>query len=160
MQNFNVITIVVITISLTFALPGFSFTGQCVGVTDGDTITVMHDGRGEKIRLYGIDTPERGQDFGRVAKRFLSDLAFRKIVEVEPEDTDRYGRTVGLVLVDGLNVNREIVKAGLAWVYRKYCIKPFCVEWLELEDAARKAGIGLWSHKSPIPPWEYRRRKR
>lgn len=158
--TFLTLSLVILGSSLVLESAVLAFTGQCVGIADGDTITVMHDGRGEKIRLYGIDTPERRQDFGRKAKRFLSDLVFRKIVEIQPEDTDRYGRTVGLVLVDGLNVNREIVKAGYAWVYRKYCIKPFCAEWLDLEDTARRRGIGLWSHSNPIPPWEFRRGKR
>jgi len=153
-------TALILLILLVFASSAFPFAGQCVGVTDGDTITVMHDGRGEKIRLYGIDTPEKSQDFGNKAKWFLSDLVFKKIVEVQPQDTDRYGRTVGIVLVSGINVNQEIVKAGYAWVYRQYCKQAFCAEWLNLESTARRNGIGLWSHSDPIPPWEYRRGQR
>jgi micrococcal nuclease len=147
---------------LTLSVPSFAlaWTGKCVGVTDGDTITVMHNGVGEKIRLYGIDTPEKRQDFGSKAKWFLSDLVFKKVVEVQPQDTDRYGRTVGIVFVSGLNVNREIVKAGYAWVYQRYCTRAFCNEWQDLESTARRNGIGLWSHPDPIPPWQFRRDQR
>jgi micrococcal nuclease len=140
--------------------PVYAFTGKCVGVTDGDTITVMHNGQGERIRLHGIDAPERGQDFGRKAKSFVSDLVFKKVVTIQPMDTDRYGRTVGMVFVDGLNVNREIVKAGYAWVYRNYCTQRFCDEWLEVERIARQSGIGLWRHSDAIPPWHYRKGQR
>lgn len=155
-------TTFLLVLILTLSVPSFAlaWTGKCVGVTDGDTITVMHNGVGEKIRLYGIDTPEKRQDFGSKAKWFLSDLVFKKVVEVQPQDTDRYGRTVGIVFVSGLNVNREIVKAGYAWVYRQYCKQLFCDEWQDLESTARRNGIGLWSHPDPIPPWQFRRGQR
>ena len=100
------------------------FCGRVVGIADGDTITVMHDGRGEKIRLYGIDAPEKGQAFGNRAKQFVSSLAFGKEAKVEVKDYDRYGRTVAdVILPDGRNLNHEIVKAGFAWWYRKYAPK-------------------------------------
>jgi micrococcal nuclease len=83
------------------------FSGRVVGISDGDTITVMHDGRAEKIRLYGIDAPEKGQAFGNRAKQFVAALAFGKKVKVEARDQDRYGRTVAdVILPDGRNLNR------------------------------------------------------
>jgi len=160
MKTRNILFTAAIILFLFPPAAAFSFSCECVSVADGDTITILCGEGANKIHLYGIDAPERGQDFSRKAKSFLSDLVYKKVIQVEPEDIDRYGHTVGIVFADDLNVNREIVKAGLAWVYRKYCIKPFCAEWLELEDAARKAGIGLWRHKEPIPPWEFRRRNR
>jgi len=78
-----------------------SWPGKVVGVKDGDTIVALHDGRGETIRLYGIDAPEKGQDFGNRAKQMLSDLVFGKVVEIKPMDTDRYGRTVAMVSLSG-----------------------------------------------------------
>lgn len=92
------------------------FTGKVVGVSDGDTTTVLHNGRGEHIRLHGIDYPDNHQTFGRKAKQFTSTLVFGKSVTVQAVHRDRYGRTVGEVfLEDGRSLNRELVKAGLAW---------------------------------------------
>jgi micrococcal nuclease len=150
----------ILALMLSAAAPAFSFSCECVGVTDGDTITVLGEGGANTVHLYGIDAPELGQIFGRWAEWFLSDLVYGKVIRVELEETDRYGCMIGVVFVDGINVNREIVKFGLSWVHRKACLKPFCAEWLELEDAAQKAGIGLWSKAEPLtPPWEYRRNR-
>jgi len=114
-----------------------AWSGNVVGISDGDTITVMNDSRGEKIRLYGIDTPEKRQNFGTRAKQFTSGMVFGKIVEIETIDTDRYGRTVGIVHADGLNINQEIVRNGYAWVYTRYCKKPICNDWKGIETTAR-----------------------
>ena len=109
-------------------------------------------------RLACIDCPERRQPFGKRAKQFTSLLAFGKQVRVHVIDWDRYGRAVGWVYVnddDGqeICVNRELVRAGLAWVYRRYCRPP---ELLKLEEEAREAGRGLWREPHPVPPWEFR----
>src|SRR5438132_401748 len=96
----------------TVALADFS--GRVVGVTDGDTIKVMHKGKEEKIRLYGIDCPEKGQPYGTKAKQFTSEMAFGKTVTVHVTDTDRYGRTVAdVILPDGCILNLEFVSSGL-----------------------------------------------
>jgi endonuclease YncB( thermonuclease family) len=106
---------------LTFPCLAWAWSGMVVGVTDGDTIKVMGSHNKQvKIRLYGIDTPERGQAFGKKAKQFTSNMVFGKVVEVHQMDTDRYGRTVALVSVDKQLLNKELVKAGLAWVYDRY----------------------------------------
>ena len=136
------------------------WSGLVVGVTDGDTITVLHEGKGEKIRLYGIDTPEKGQAFGKKAKQFTSRMVYGKTVEVETKDTDRYGRTVALINVGGQSLNEALIKDGLAWVYRKYCVESFCEDWLNFEAIARYGQIGLWSESNPVPPWEYRKNQR
>lgn len=137
----------------------FAWSGKVVGISDGDTIKVLKEGKAVKIRLYGIDCPERSQDFGRRAKQFTSDLVFGKVVEIEAIDRDRYGRTVGMVYINGLSVNAEIMKAGYAWVYRKYCRIQVCSEWMQMEAEARGSKVGLWSHPNPVPPWGFRRQK-
>ncbi|WP_319405809.1 thermonuclease family protein [uncultured Desulfosarcina sp.] len=141
--------------------PAAAWQGEVVGISDGDTITVLHNGKGEKIRLYGIDTPEMKQAFGKRAKQFTSDQVFRKTVKVVPMDTDRYGRTVGMVYpISGAeSLNEAIVREGYAWVYRKYCKADFCAGWLEVEQTAKGRGLGLWVDGSAVPPWEFRRVK-
>lgn len=86
-------------------LPSLHFAGQVVGVTDGDTISVMHNGRAEKVRLHGIDCPEKGQAFGQRAKQFTSALVFGKEVTVTVHDSDKYGRTI-----DEVKPSREVIR--------------------------------------------------
>lgn len=141
---------------LSFDLPADNFSGNVVGISDGDTISVMHGGRPEKIRLNGIDAPEKGQAFGNRARQFVSSIAYGKEVKVEVKSRDRYGRTVAdVILPDGSNLNREIVKAGFAWWFRKYAPKDRVLEALESE--ARAAKRGLWADPHPVPPWEWRK---
>ncbi len=131
------------------------FTGRVVGVADGDTITVLHNGKGERIRLHGIDCPEKRQAFGNRAKQFTSTLVFGNTVTVQVMDRDRYGRTVGVVLLpDGRSLNHELVRAGLAWWYRKYA--PDDEPLKQLERDARGAQRGLWADHHAVPPWERR----
>lgn len=135
-----------------------AFTGKVVGIADGDTITVLNDRQSIKVRLYGIDCPEKRQDFGSKAKQFVSDRAFGKQVEVLPIDKDRFDRTVGVVILpDGSNLNEELLKAGFAWVYSKYCRLSFCSDWKGMERTAQQSQTGLWSHENPTSPWEYRK---
>ena len=132
-----------------------------MGISDGDTITVLDDTRTQhKIRLWGIDCPESGQDFGTKAKKFTSNLVFGKTVSVISEDSDRYGRTVGTVKVDGKNLNEELIKAGFAWVYGRYFKRPVCEQWKRYEESARKSKAGLWAQPNPTPPWEFRHVKK
>jgi endonuclease YncB( thermonuclease family) len=101
------------------------FTGKVVGISDGDTLTVLRGRTSVKIRLHGIDAPEAGQDFGTRAKQAASDLAFGKVVTVRPVTTDRYGRTVALVVLpDGRTLNHELVRSGFAWWFQKYALAP------------------------------------
>lgn len=128
--------------------------GKVIKVLDGDTIDVLYQSQPQRIRLNGIDAPEKGQAFGQKAKQFVFDIAAQKIVTVEVTDTDRYGRSIGdVTLPDGRSLNREIVKAGYAWWYRKYSKD---VSLGELEEEARSARRGLWQDKEPQPPWEWR----
>ncbi len=132
-----------------------AWTGKVVGIADGDTIRVMHSGRAEKVRLYGVDAPERSQDFGTQARKFTSAMVFGKAVEVQVVTTDRYGRVIAWVSVDGASLNKELVRAGLAWWYKHYAAKEYELQMLEMQ--ARKQKIGIWSARRPIPPWEFRR---
>lgn len=150
------IAFILVTLA-SFSIAHASITGKVIGVSDGDTITVLQDRTQHKIRLYGVDCPEKSQDFGRRAKQFTSNMVFGKTVQVIPEDTDRYGRTVGTVLIGGEILNEELIKAGYAWVYPQYCKKPVCEKWKRYEEAASIKGAGLWSQPHPIPPWEFRK---
>ncbi len=130
------------------------FTGRVVGVSDGDTITVLHNGKGERTRLHGIDCPEKRQAFGKRAKQLTSNLVFGKTVTVQVMDRDRYGRTVCEVLLpDGRSLNHELVRAGLAWMYRRYTNDQ---SLSDLEEEARVAQRGLWADPHAVPPWEWR----
>ncbi len=134
-----------------------SFTAKVIGITDGDTIKVLQDGDVIRIRLHGIDCPESGQPFGTRARQFTGDLAFGKQVSVVVRDIDRYGRTVAeIVLPDRRSLNRELVKAGLAWWYSRYARDDRELERLQAE--AQKARRGLWATKEPVAPWEWRKR--
>lgn len=128
--------------------------GQVIGVIDGDTIELLADGRPVRIRLAQIDAPERRQPFGTRAKQHLSALAYRRSATVQETGRDRYGRTIGAVLIDGQNVNRAMVAAGMAWAYRRYLTDAHV---LDLEHDARAARRGLWADPAPVPPWNWRR---
>jgi micrococcal nuclease len=148
-------------------LPGYSapspgidscFQGKVVAVVDGDTIKVMHEGRAEKVRLEGIDCPEKGQAFGKRASQFTAAMVMGKVVTVETVGRDIYGRTLGVVsLADGRNLNRELVRTGLAWWYRHFSSDNSLGD---LEAEARAAHRGLWRDPHPVAPWEYRRIER
>jgi micrococcal nuclease len=132
------------------------YTGKVIAVSDGDTISVLLDGTAVRVRLNGIDCPEKNQPFGKRAKQFTSELAFGKAVILMERGSDRYGRLLADVLLpDGRSLNRELVNAGLAWWYRHYA----AADWLlkELETDARISRRGLRRGTTPVPPWEWRR---
>lgn len=134
--------------------------GRVVAVADGDTITVLDSRRVQhKVRLVGIDAPERKQAFGQRARQALSDLVFSRQVVVEFDKTDRYDRILGKILVDGQDVNLKMVEAGMAWHFKRYqndqSLKDR-VLYGRAEDQARSAGRGLWADRDPIPPWDWR----
>ncbi|MGK2927146.1 MAG: thermonuclease family protein [Lysobacterales bacterium] len=134
--------------------------GRVVGVHDGDTLTLLNDQKRQtKVRLAEIDTPESAQPYGSRSKQALSDLVFGKAVQIEVRDIDRYGRTVGRVLVNGTDVNAALVASGAAWVYRQYSKDT---QLLALEAEARAAQRGLWALPEALrtPPWEWRRAQR
>jgi endonuclease YncB( thermonuclease family) len=129
---------------------------KVVGVSDGDTLTVLVAGnRQVKVRLHGVDAPETGQDFGSRAKQAASELAFGNQVTVREMDRDRYGRTVAeVILPDGRSLNRELVRSGYAWHFVKFA--PADQELGALEAEAKAAKRGLWSQPGAVPPWDWR----
>ncbi|MBI1324379.1 micrococcal nuclease [bacterium] len=129
--------------------------GKVVAITDGDTITVLVNQEQVKVRLDGIDAPERSQAFGTQAREKLAELAFGKTVKVVTHGKDRYGRTIGTVFAEGRSANLEMVRAGLAWHYVEY---PKDTELADAEAKARAEKRGLWADKSPVAPWEFRKR--
>jgi endonuclease YncB( thermonuclease family) len=133
------------------------YTGRVVGVSDGDTLTLLTAEKQQvKVRLGEIDTPERKQPYGTRAQQALSDLTYNKQARVVVQDTDRFGRTVGRVYVGSLDINAEMVKQGAAWVYRQY-LKDQSL--LALEQQAKSAKRGLWGlpETERCPPWDWRR---
>jgi len=133
------------------------FTARVVGVSDGDTITVLAGSTQVRVRLNGIDCPEKGQPFGARAKQLTSKLAFGKTVTVRPLGRDRYGRVLAdVILPDGRVLNEDLVAAGMAWHYRRYSKDKALAR---LERQAREAGLGVWSDARPVAPWEFRRER-
>jgi endonuclease YncB( thermonuclease family) len=130
--------------------------GRAVVVHDGDTITVLTPAKMQvKVRLEGIDAPESKQPFGAKAKEQLSALVFGKIVAVQWNAKDRYGRVLGRVFCDGMDVNELMVGRGFAWRYVQQFKDP---KLIEAERYARQHRRGLWADAEPVPPWEWRRR--
>jgi micrococcal nuclease len=131
---------------------------NAVSVFDGDTIEVLHNMHPERVRLSGIDCPEKGQAFGTRAKQAASALVFGKDVILQTHGYDKYKRTLADVfLLDGTNVNHTLVKDGWCWWYQKYAPGEAVLEGLEKD--AREARKGLWADPKPVPPWEWRKRK-
>ncbi len=131
------------------------FTLKVVSISDGDTFTGLDSqNRQVKVRLHGIDAPEKAQAFGNVSRKSLGDLIEGKSVEVQRVDKDRYGRVVANVHVGGTHVNRELVAKGLAWRYVQYDKKA---EFTLVEQAAKTARKGLWADPKPVPPWDWRK---
>ena len=131
-------------------------TAHVISVTDGDNLTVLEpDNRQVLIRLYGLDCPELEQPFGTQAKEFTSNQCFGKLIMYRMVGLDKFDRTIAIVhLEDGRELNLELLKAGLAWHLKRSSDRQ---DYADAEQAARKAGIGLWADKDPTPPWEWRK---
>lgn len=156
-----------LAIALTVLAPSShadTLTGRVVGIADGDTLTLLDATNTQhKIRLAGIDSPEKGQAFGQACKQSLSDLAYNRIVAVETSKLDRYGRMIGKVLVNGQDVNLEQVRRGCGWHYKKYQNEQSLDDRLSYnaaEESARAGKVGLWADNEPVPPWEWRKARR
>ncbi len=153
-----------VLLTLALAANAETITGRVVGVADGDTITVLDGDKVQhKIRLAGIDAPEKKQPFGNRSKESLSELAFDKTVAVETTKRDKYGRQIGKVLVNGRDVNLVQVERGMAWFYRQYQREQSPNDqrlYEAAEDAARANKRGLWRDAAPVPPWEFRQKQK
>jgi len=152
----NKALLLALLLSLLLSLPSLAkdLSGKVVGITDGDTLTLLVDQKQYKVRLAEIDTPEKGQPWGKRATQALADKTFKKEIRVQVVDVDRYGRTVGRIWLGERDINRELVTEGHAWVYRKYMSDPTL---LDDERNAKEQQLGLWSLDSPVPPWKWRR---
>lgn len=150
-------------ISLTLSLPvqADNIAGKVVGISDGDTITILAPGDiQERIRLSGIDAPEKRQPYGQVSKQALSALAFGNPVSVEWRKRDRYGRIVGKATVSGVDIGLAQVESGMAWHYKEYEREQLPIDrvrYAEAELSARAERRGLWQDEIRVPPWQWRR---
>jgi micrococcal nuclease len=130
--------------------------GKVIAVHDGDTFTLLTDDSNTiKVRLHAVDCPELKQDYGDSAKIFTTNMILDKHVEVERIVLDKYRRTVGLVYIDSVILNEELIKAGLAWHYLKYD-KNARLD--RIQELAVKQKLGLWKLAIPVAPWDYRHR--
>ena len=147
-------------LSTSAAAASWTLEGRVVGVSDGDTITVLDDAKTQhKIRLSGIDAPEKGQAFGERSKQNLSALVFQKHVEARCHKKDRYGREVCAVYVSLRDVGLEQIRAGMAWWYREYAKEQTLQEredYAREEKVAKASRVGLWRDATPVPPWQWR----
>ena len=134
----------------------FSQTYKVIGIKDGDTVSILVEGTEKTVRLAHIDCPEKKQPFGNKAKEAISELCFGKFVTLVGDGTtDRNGRSIAeLILPNGVNVNKALVKMGLAWHFKKYSKDD---SYAKLEIAARNKKVGLWKDKNPIAPWNWRK---
>ena len=161
LRSLTVTTVLALGALLSFSACAEILSGRIVGISDGDTVTLLdiHQ-RQYKIRLTGIDAPEKKMPFGQRSKEHLSDLIFSKDVQVETEKLDRYGRTLGKILLDRKDINLAMINAGLAWHYKRYQQEQSASDRLlysHAEVQARQQRNGLWRDPSPTPPWEWRK---
>lgn len=131
-------------------------TGKIIHVLDGDTYDILIAGnKTVRVRMEGIDAPEKGMPFCNVAKKYLRDLCIQKTVKLKQTGTDQHGRTLGFTyLDDGRELSHEMLKAGLAWHYKKYNSDK---DLVDLEIKAQNEKKGLWKDNNPLPPWEVRK---
>lgn len=133
--------------------------GKVVKVIDGDTINILnYENKLIKVRLYGIDAPEKSQDFGEKSRKVLASFVAGENIDVTVLDIDRYGRYVGRILIDGKDLAEELLKTGMVWVYSAYCKIPECGRWKSMETQAKTSKIGLWSNPSAQAPWLWRKK--
>jgi endonuclease YncB( thermonuclease family) len=138
--------------------------GKVIRVADGDTITVLNAQHEQiRVRLAGIDAPEKSQAFGTVSKKSLSDMVYGKNVTVVYTEQDRYQRLIGKIIIDNTDINLEQLKKGYAWHYKQYQMSQSASDretYSLAQDYASTYKLGLWADKSPSPPWNFRREKR
>lgn len=159
MNRFKIFFLIFIIFAIESYSMQDSFYAEVIKVADGDTVTVKTEsGAKTRIRLYGVDSPELKQESGADAKQFTEKLLLKKKVRVDVKDRDSYGRLVADIYIGNLNFNKEIVKNGYAWYFRKYLKNS--IEMEKLENEAKKSKIGLWKNSSPVPPWKFRDKKR
>ena len=135
--------------------------GLVIAISDGDTITLLTEDKQQlKIRLAGIDTPEKKQAFGTKARDHLASRIFKQDVEVDLRKKDQYGRYLGVIYIGGIDMNQSMIQDGYAWFYKHYAKEQPKEEALRYANAERDARLrkrGLWADPNPVPPWEFRK---
>jgi len=127
---------------------------KVIGIIDGDTYDILDGKKVIRVRMDGIDAPEKGMPYNKVSKKYLSDLIYDKIIQVKMGEIDKYGRTIAQTyLLDGTDVSLEMIRAGLAWHFKKYSSNE---QYSKTEVDARENKLGLWKESNPISPWEVR----
>jgi endonuclease YncB( thermonuclease family) len=163
-NHFYRVLILTALVLLTPATHAETLTGRVVGIADGDTLTLLDASKAQhKIRLAGIDSPEKRQAYGQHCKKSLSDLAYDSVATVESNKLDRYGRVIGKVLIDDRDVNLEQIRRGCGWHYKKYQSEQSLndrLSYTSAEESARAHKVGLWADKEPVPPWDWRKARR
>ncbi len=146
------------------ALNAATLQGKVIGVADGDTLTLLDAQKNQhKIRLQGIDAPEKAQAFGNKSKQSLHEMVHGKEVFVDVQKKDKYGRSVGKILVNQTDACLEQIKRGMAWHYTQYDNEQSPVDrdvYAQAESTARAQSLGLWKDKSPTPPWAFRKQNK
>ncbi|MBI1174947.1 MAG: nuclease (SNase) [Sideroxydans sp.] len=144
----------VLLLSLCGTASAEQFLAKVVAVLDGDTVLVVRNQHPLKIRLADIDAPEKAQDYGMASRDALVRMVLHQQVRVDTLALDKYGRTVALLEVDGMSVNEEMVRRGLAWEYSHFHSDR---HYIALQAAAQQAKRGLWRQANPMPPWQWRK---
>lgn len=156
MRKLLIFILSLIIIVLSFAT---TIKGKVIKITDGDTITILEEnGDKTRVRFYGIDAPEKKQDYGIKSLNVLKKLIDKKEIEIEIKNKDQYGRIVGVVYYDKININLYMLETGNAWWYKQY--SKHNIEFKIAEEKAKSEKIGLWKEKNPTPPWIYRKEKK
>ncbi len=162
-SNFNLAHSLV-AVAMTLLVPVASadtLTGHVVGITDGDTLTLLVARQQYKIRIAGIDSPERHQAWGDRSKTNISRLAFNQMAVADCPKVDRWGRKICKVTVNAVDIGMEQIKDGMAWWYRKYANEQSPEDRSAYESSelmAKLQRLGLWGDTNPVPPWDFRRK--
>lgn len=146
--------ILVVLLLVSGSIQGAEFIAKVIAVLDGDTVLIRRNNALVKIRLAGIDAPEKSQLFGETSRRSLSGMVLGKQAKINSQATDQYGRLIAHLSVADLDVNAEQIRRGLAWEYSRYHADKAL---LALQEEARQAPRGLWASSNPVPPWEWRK---
>ncbi len=153
-------TLLLLSLVATVAIAGEPYYGTVKKVVDGDSLLITVGRKNIEVRLYGVDAPEYQQSFGVEAKKYVRQWTSGQRIMVHPEYKDTYGRTVAIISKEQKMLNGELVQAGMAWVYPRYCRKDVCDTWQDMEKTARSKKLGLWRSSQPISPWQWKRLKK
>jgi micrococcal nuclease len=135
------------------------FTAKVIRIIDGDTIEIQQEMRVQRVRIWGIDTPEWDQPYARQAHEFTRSLLDGRDVHILPKEFDIYGRLVAIITIDEKNISEELVRSGLAWVHVYYCNGSICETWRSLQETAMFEHRGLWNDRHPVAPWRWKRKQ-